>query len=146
IGNRCIGIGRNNAMRTNQLVTLSVAIVMGAGAVYLSRSWLDSQISAAAARPPAGHIVVAAKALEYGTPLSADGVNEIPWYTHALPDGAFASKDDLLRDGRRIVLSPVQRGEPILQSKITGPGQRASLAALLDEGKRAVTVQVDDVR
>jgi pilus assembly protein CpaB len=28
----------------------------------------------------------------------------------------------------------------------TGPGQRASLAAVLEEGKRAVTVRVDDVR
>jgi pilus assembly protein CpaB len=133
-------------MRLNQLVTLSVAIVMGAGAVFLARSWLESEISAAAARPPASHIVVAAKALEYGTLLSADGVNEIPWFTDTLPEGAFVSKDDLLGDGRRIVLSPVKRGEPILQSKITGPGQRASLASLLDEGKRAVTVQVDDVR
>jgi len=44
------------------------------------------------------------------------------------------------------VLSPLKRGEPVLRSKITGPGQRASLASLLDEGKRAVTVSVDDVR
>src|SRR5262249_43536465 len=38
------------------------------------------------------------------------------------------------------------RNELILKTKITGPGQRASLSALLDEGKRAVTVRVDDVR
>jgi len=34
----------------------------------------------------------------------------------------------------------------VLRSKITGPGQRASLSLLLQEGKRAVTVRVDDVR
>jgi pilus assembly protein CpaB len=44
------------------------------------------------------------------------------------------------------VLYPLKRGEPLLRSKVTGPGQRASLAAVLDEGKRAVTVRVDDVR
>src|SRR6516164_7113020 len=43
-------------------------------------------------------------------------------------------------------LYPLKRGEPLLRSKVTGPGQKASLAALLDEGKRAVTVRVDDVR
>ena len=58
----------------------------------------------------------------------------------------FRSKDDLLTGGRRTVLYPLKQGEPVLRSKVTGAGQRASLAAMLDEGKRAVTVRVDDVR
>jgi pilus assembly protein CpaB len=33
-----------------------------------------------------------------------------------------------------------------LLSKITAPGQRATLSSMLDPGKRAVTVRVDDVR
>jgi pilus assembly protein CpaB len=52
----------------------------------------------------------------------------------------------LLSGGRRTVLYPLKRGEPVLRSKVTGAGQRASLAAVLEEGKRAVTVRVDDVR
>src|SRR5258708_13349272 len=53
---------------------------------------------------------------------------------------------DLLKDGRRIVLTGMERSEMILRPKITAPGQRASLSVLLDEGQRAVTVRVDDVR
>jgi pilus assembly protein CpaB len=34
----------------------------------------------------------------------------------------------------------------VLKTKITGPGQRGSLSVILEEGKRAVTVRVDDVR
>ena len=79
--------------------------------------------------------------------MTSDNVAEIPWFSNTLPEGAFAVKDDLLSGGgRRVVLSPLKRGEAVLRSKITGPGQRASLASLLDEGKRAVTVSVDDVR
>jgi len=37
-----------------------------------------------------------------------------------------------------------QRAGPELE--ITGPGQRGTLSSLLEEGKRAVTVRVDDVR
>ena len=44
------------------------------------------------------------------------------------------------------MLAPVAKNEPILNSKITGAGQRASLSALLEDGKRAVTVRVDDVK
>ena len=90
--------------------------------------------------------MVAAESLAYGTAMTPENVVEIPWFSNALPEGAFAVKDDLLNGGRRVVLSPLKRGEPVLRSKITGPGQRASLASLLDEGKRAVTVSVDDVR
>jgi pilus assembly protein CpaB len=133
-------------MRKNSAIILLVAILMGGGAAYLARTWLNTQISASTANPPAGHIVVAVEPLAYGATVTADSVAEIPWFTNTLPDGAFASKDDLLDGGRRIVLSPLNRGEPVLRSKVTGPGQRGSLATLLDEGKRAVTVQVDDVR
>src|SRR5581483_4110551 len=35
--------------------------------------------------------------------------------------------------------------EPLLKSKITGPGQRATLSAMLNDGLKAVTVRVNDV-
>jgi pilus assembly protein CpaB len=133
-------------MRKNQFIVLLVAIAMGGGAAYLAHSWLQAQMNVAAAYQPAGHIVIAAEPIAYGAAVTAENVNEIPWHTNTLPEGAFATKDDLLGGGRRIVLSPLKRGEPVLRSKVTGPGQRASLATQLEEGKRAVTVQVDDVR
>ncbi len=133
-------------MRKNSVIILFVAILMGGAAAYLARSVLKTQMNAAVALPPPGHIVIAAEALAYGAALSAENVSEVPWYTDTLPEGAFATKDDLLGGGRRIVLSPLKRGEPVLHSKVTGPGQRASLAMQLEDGKRAVTVQVDDVR
>ena len=132
-------------MRNNNVIIMIVAIAMGGGAAYLARSWLE-QLNASAARQPASHIVIAAEPLAYGAVVTADNVSEIPWYTSTLPEGAFATKADLLNGGRRTVLYPLKRGEPLLRSKVTGPGQRASLAAVLDEGKRAVTVRVDDVR
>src|SRR6478752_9147196 len=132
-------------MRKSSVFILVIAILMGGSAAYLTRSWLKEHVSASPSRP-AGTIVVAAESLAYGTPMTADSVVEIPWFSDTLPEGAFAFKNDLLNGERRVVLSPMKRGEAVLRSKITGPGQRASLASLLDEGRRAVTVQVDDVR
>jgi pilus assembly protein CpaB len=133
-------------MRTSTVTILAVAIAMGGSAAYLTRNWLKDQTRVSAAVQPAGTIVVAAESLAYGTAMTPDNIVEIPWFSNALPEGAFAVKDDLLSGGRRVALSPLKRGEAVLSSKITGPGQRASLASLLDEGKRAVTVSVDDVR
>jgi len=133
-------------MRKSSVIILVVALLMGGSAAYLTRSWLKDQTRASAAVQPVGTIVVAAESLAYGTTMTPDNVVEIPWFSNTLPEGAFAVKDDVLSGGRRVVLSPLKRGEPVLRSKITGPGQRASLASLLDEGKRAATVSVDDVR
>src|SRR6266567_4456893 len=110
-------------MRKNQFIILVVAIAMGGGAAYLVRSWLQAQMNVAAAYQPAGHIVIAAEPLAYGTAVTSDNVSEIPWYTNMLPEGAFATKDDLLNGGRRTVLYPLRRGEPVLRSKVTGAGQ-----------------------
>ncbi len=133
-------------MRKSSVIILIIATLMGGSAAYLTRTWLKDQVSVSAANQPPGTIVVAAESLTYGTTLTPDSVVEIPWFSNTLPEGAFAFKDDLVNGGRRIVLSPLKRGEAVLRSKVTGPGQRASLASVLDEGKRAVTVPVDDVR
>jgi pilus assembly protein CpaB len=132
-------------MRTNNVAILVLAIVVGGVAALLTRHWLQSHTSAAI-DVPKGTIVVAKAPLGFGSELTADNVVEVTWAAASLPEGAFATKQDLLADGRRIVLSGLDRSEPVLRSKITAPGQRGSLSTLLQDGKRAVTVRVDDVR
>src|SRR5262249_19668552 len=107
------------------------------------RAWVSRQVVVAA---PTNAIVVVTAKVGFGTELTRENVTEIPWAAAKIPDGAFASKDALFKDGRRVVLTPMERSETVLASKITGPGQRASLSTLLQEGNRAVTVRVDDVR
>jgi pilus assembly protein CpaB len=132
-------------MRTNNVVVLCIAIVMGGIAAFIARSWLESHANASAGAS-LGTIVVAAQPLGFGTVINPDNVVEIPWAAEKLPEGAFNNAAALLREGPRFVLAALNRNEPVLRSKITEPGQRASLSTLLDPGKRAVTVRVDDVR
>jgi pilus assembly protein CpaB len=131
-------------MRRGNLFVLLLALVMGGIAAFLARNWIAAQ--AHVQQTQTGTIVVASAPLGFGTVLDRDNIREIAWPAERLPDGAFATKNELMKDGRRAMLTPVARDEPILKTKITGPDQRASLSALLEEGKRAVTVRVDDVR
>src|SRR5262245_9940756 len=133
-------------MRPNNAIILLLAIAMGGIAALLAHNWLQSRARASTVGVSSRTIVVAAQPLGFGAVLSSENLIEIPWAAQALPEGAFVSKGDLLKDGRRVVLSALDRNEPILRSKLTQPGQRASLSALLEPGKRAVTVRVDDVR
>jgi pilus assembly protein CpaB len=130
-------------LRHNSILVLVVALLMGGLAAFLARNWLQ-------ARTPTeqhlGTIVAAATALPFGTQLTEKNVKEIPWAANSLPSGGFATKAELFKEGSRISLASIQNGEPILTSKITGPGQRASLSTLLSAEKRAITIRVDDVR
>ena len=142
-------------MRTSTIVMIGFAVVFGLIAVFLAQSWLNAQaemrlrnIEAQNQRKPLATqtIVVASKPLRYGAELSPSSLREIAWPEDAVPSGAFTKIDDLLNsNGRRIVLTAIEANEPILASKITGPGQRATLSASLGNGMKAVTIRVNDV-
>ena len=131
-------------MRRSNLIILLAALVMGSIAALMARSWIERHTAPQAA--VTGTVVVAAAQLPFGTVLNDDNLAEIPWTAPQLPEGAFAKKIDLLKDGRRVVLGALEKSEVVLRPKVTAPGQRASLSVLLEEGFRAVTVRVDDVR
>ena len=118
-------------MRRSNVLVLLIAIVMGGIAAFMARNWIAAQANVAP--EPVGTIVVAAAPLTFGTALTRENLREIPWPAGRLPEGAFASKEELLKDGRRSLLGPVAREEPIMKTKVTGPDQRASLSALLEE-------------
>jgi len=138
-------------MRPSSLVMLAVALVLGISAAILSKIWLQSQVPApqVAEKAPAvemGTVVIAAKPLRFGNRLSTGALREIEWPRKAIPEGAFRSVAEVINDNeRRVVLSAIEENEPVLEWKITGPGQRASLSALIAEGQKAVTVRVNDV-
>src|SRR5579864_434102 len=132
------------SMRGNNLIILGIAILLGVVAAVLARNWLVSHERSDQAG--AGTIVVAAKPLPFGTQLRPDNTIEIPWSSAVLPEGAFTTKQALLKDGQRMTLGLIARNEAILRSKVTAPNQPATLSSVLASGKRAVTVRVDDVR
>jgi pilus assembly protein CpaB len=131
---------------------IGFAVLFGLLAVFLAQTWLNNQEAARMksleanrkAPPPERTIVVAARPLRFGEQLTATALRELPWPQNAMPAGAFGSIADLTA-AKRVVLSPIETNEAILASEITGPGQRATLSAVLDPGMTAVTVRVNDV-
>ncbi len=131
---------------------IGFAVLFGLLAVFVAQSWLTSAADArmksleAQKHPVATQtIVVAGKPLRYGNELNASVLREIPWPEDSLPSGAFSKINDVLAGGKRVVLAAIEVNEPILSVKITGPGQRATLSAMLHEGMKAVTIRVSDV-
>ncbi len=138
-------------MRTSSIVMLAVALVLGISAALLSKIWLQAQVSQpqiaeTAPKMDMSTVVIAAKSLRFGNRLASRSLREVEWPSNAIPAGAFKKIKDIVNGkDRRVVLSAIEENEPVLGWKITGPGQRASLSALIGENLKAVTVRVNDV-
>jgi pilus assembly protein CpaB len=132
---------------------IGFAVLFGLLAVFLAQTWLNNQSDARMksleaqhkAPPPERTIVVANRPVRFGEELTAQALREVPWPQDALPAGAFNKIADITA-GKRVVLMPFDINEAILASKITGPGQRATLSAVIGDGMKAVTIRVNDVQ
>lgn len=142
-------------MRGSTIFSLVLSIVLAAVAVFGVQNYLDNERMAIAAsaglsqRPqaPQNTIVVARQALHFGQPVRAEDLRLLDWPSNTIPNGAFRSIEDVVGDENeaRYVMATMETDEPILVSKITGPGQRATLSATLGEGMKAVSIRVNDV-
>lgn len=91
---------------------------------------------------PTNQVVVASSDISPGSALRAGLIKEASWPQELIPPKAASSLREV--EGR-VLITPVAKGEPILQSKLAPEGTAAGLGGLLDENKRALTVRVDDV-
>jgi pilus assembly protein CpaB len=130
---------------------IGFAVVFGVLAVFVAQTWLNNQaelraknLEAQKKTVPTRTIVVASRPLRFGSELSSGNLREVAWPEEALPAGSFAKISEVTA-GRRVALTAIDPNEPVLNSKITGPGQRATLSAVIHEGMKAVTIRVNDV-
>jgi len=137
-------------MKGRAIFMLFFALVAAGGAVWLARGWLDSQVKTVVvteeSRAPVVTIVVANELMPFGRRISANYLKEIQWPAGSIPVGAFSTIEELTNEkDLRVVLQAIQQNEPVLESKISDPGGRATLSAVIDETMRAVTIRVNDV-
>jgi pilus assembly protein CpaB len=90
----------------------------------------------------ANKVIVATVDLELGSKLNPQMLALMDWPQGNTPSGTFTDLKDL-QD--RVLKTSVQRGDLILQSKLAAVGSAGGLSAVIADGKRAMTVRVNDV-
>jgi pilus assembly protein CpaB len=115
------------------LLMLVLAALLGLAAVLLASRWLLRQ-----AAPSTVRIVVAAADVGLGQRLAPDMVALAEWPGHS-------ARHDPAALAGRVLKASVQRGEPVTESRLAPAGTLGGLSALITEGKRAITVRVNDV-
>jgi pilus assembly protein CpaB len=137
-------------MKWRAIWMLGLAVVLAGASVFLARSWIvDRTKPVIVEQAPADNstaIVVAKNRLDFGNTLKAEHLRLVKWPMDSVPEGAFTSVAQVLGENEdRVVLRTIEVNEPVLKTKVSGFGGRASLSAMLTPDMRAVTIRVNDV-
>ena len=146
-------------MKSRAFIMLGLAIFLAGASVYLARNWIQNQVQPAAEAQAPGvamsNVVVATTQLHFGNSIRREHLRLVDWPASSMPEGSFASIDELLgtevdKNGKkkkieRVVLRPMEKNEPVLKTKVSGFGGRASLSAMITPGMRATTIRMNDV-
>jgi pilus assembly protein CpaB len=115
---------------------LLLALLLALAAAVYAAGWVARRSDAST------QVVVAAVDVELGTRLSPQMLSVLDWPNSALPPGAFT---DVAKLQDRVLRVGVLKGEAVVERKLAPVGAQGGLAAVIAEGKRAMTVRVNDV-
>jgi pilus assembly protein CpaB len=122
---------------TRAYLMIGFSVIAGIIAVIVGARWLADQASMATQQ-----VVVAARDLDLGTALEPTMLEVVRWPSGSIPPGSIGDAKAL---EARVVKVSLQRGEPILEGKLTPIGTTGGLSAVIGDGKRAITVKVNEV-
>lgn len=131
------------AIRTRSLVLFFFAVASGLAAGWLALSYLRKQSRPLlTAGPATARAVVAARDLPVGTLLQERDLLVIGWPGDVVPPGMIMAPEAAVGRG---LIAPLRISEPVLESKLAPKEIGTGLHTLVEEGKRALSIRVDDV-
>ena len=116
---------------------LFLALMLGLAAAVYAGTWVSKQGNVGSNK-----VVVAAVDIELGSKINPQMLSTTDWPSGSTPPGAFKDIKDL-QD--RVVKVSVLRGDSVLERKLAPIGTQGGLSAVIADGKRAMTVRVNDV-
>jgi pilus assembly protein CpaB len=141
-------------MRIVTMASLGASAALGVAALFVARTWLPSNNQSKAEAATAASVkewkpvVIATKPLPYGTKLEARDLVLAQMPAQYVPEGSFTTIASVLAQDHGappVVINAIAAREPILPTKVSGPGARPSVAIQIAEGKRAYAIRVNDV-
>jgi pilus assembly protein CpaB len=116
---------------------IGVALFLALAAVVVAAQWIAGQSASNSNR-----VAVALLDISMGARITPELIHMVDWPASSVPPGAMTDPKAL--EGR-ITRANIQRGEPVTEGKLAPAGTSGGLSAVVAEGKRAMTVRVNDV-
>ncbi|MCW8109361.1 Flp pilus assembly protein CpaB [Alteromonas ponticola] len=127
-------------MTKNTLLFLALSIGFGLAAVYLANNWLNANASEPDKNKVA--VVEAAQTIPVGSIISAKQIRTRQYPADLAPENTFS---DLQKVVGKVTKETLYSGDVIRAERVIAKGEGGSLASLIGENKRALTIRVNDV-
>jgi pilus assembly protein CpaB len=128
------------------LIALGFAVLFGVLAVFMANRLMTPKATQALTEKKEAlqvtKIVIAAKEINIGTPLTADLLTMAEWPKANVPKGALYGVNEI---NGRVAVTRLSAGEPLLKAELAEPGSGSGLVALIPLGARAMSIRVDEV-
>lgn len=124
-------------MNKRPILMMAAAMTAALATVSVAAIWLKQKDDNNTIK-----VVVATRDLQIGTRLQPAMLETVSW-PMAAPIHSPLHKTEQAFD--RVVNMPILRGEPIQETKLAAVGQQGGLSSVLKDGKRAVTVKVNEI-
>ena len=122
------------------LSMISLSLLMGLGAAWMASNW--ARRSGEESEVAMTTVVAAEIAVPFGTKVGERHLKVLTMPAEFVPPGSFTSIAEVVD---RVAVQPIVAGEILMRQRFSEYEDGSTLAALVSEKMRAVTVRVDDV-
>src|SRR5690349_14778393 len=129
-------------MNVKTWAPLAIAIVLGGIAAKVGHDMLAQRPAAKSVVVNVARVVVAKDNVAAGAALKATDLATSNVAEGSVAPGSFAEVNQLVN---RVVTMPVIKGQPILENMLAPEGSGKGLTAIVPDGMRAVTLEVNEV-
>lgn len=129
-------------MQRRAVVILVLALACAGLAAYLAIEFLGGEDTGEARTVTLRPVAVAAQPLSVGHTVTEEDVKMIQWPADQIPAGFSEAASEVVGRG---VITPIAVNEPLLASKLARAEAGGGLPITIPEGKRAMSVAVNEV-
>ncbi len=125
------------------IVLIFVSLLMAAGAAFVANNWVVARvIPGQEGEENSAQVVAAAMAIPFATKVDDRHLKLVEMPEGLTPDGFFKTIEEVIG---KVSTTNISRGEILVTERFRSHTTGSTLAALVSEHMRAVTVRVDDV-
>jgi pilus assembly protein CpaB len=123
-------------------ILIVVSLLLAVAAAWVANRWLIGQTASGDSGANTVPIMTAAIGIPLGTKIEPRHVSTIQMLRDTAPDGAYQNVAAI--EGK-VALAEIMKGEILLAPRFAEQGAGSTLAAVVSENMRAVSVRVNDV-
>ncbi len=131
-------------MRLKSLMITILGVGLAGGAVMLAQEQMRR--NQAAADPTVVRVVAVAEDIAFGATIEGYKLTSMEWPAESVPAGVFTSFDQVLPQSGgefRRAKRALSTGEILLESKVSGFGEKVTIVQTIGENNRAMAISVN---